>query len=255
MYSTHGPQWEQIATALNSIRDSVSPAYVRSMFEQMLREKHPHATAARSKAAPSTRINAASSLGRPVRKKRRHLSTDEVLLPVGVWPISKDISCRAAAKIVDHTNLGEAYERRTGNVPPTNPTERPPRRKQCCKAPAVQTPSKGSAVETISNENLTVTSDGRNAMGESTCRACLTNTREVDILLCDSCAAEYHMRCLDPPLATVPAGAWFCPSCSIGCSLLGQLALTDTHLSPTGGAINSAFNRLRRALNRKQGVS
>ncbi len=33
------------------------------------------------------------------------------------------------------------------------------------------------------------------------------------ILLCDSCNAEYHLRCLTPPLSAVPKGKWFCPKC------------------------------------------
>ena len=33
------------------------------------------------------------------------------------------------------------------------------------------------------------------------------------ILLCDGCENECHMHCLDPPLAEVPVGDWFCPAC------------------------------------------
>ena len=35
-----------------------------------------------------------------------------------------------------------------------------------------------------------------------------------EILLCDACDAGYHMRCLRPPLRTVPPGDWFCPQCA-----------------------------------------
>ena len=35
-----------------------------------------------------------------------------------------------------------------------------------------------------------------------------------DILLCDACDAGYHMRCLRPPLETVPPGDWFCWQCA-----------------------------------------
>ncbi|TMW61291.1 hypothetical protein Poli38472_013754 [Pythium oligandrum] len=38
----------------------------------------------------------------------------------------------------------------------------------------------------------------------------LTN---VTLLLCDGCNGEYDMAALDPPLAAVPAGDWFCPPC------------------------------------------
>ncbi|EOD34220.1 hypothetical protein EMIHUDRAFT_449303, partial [Emiliania huxleyi CCMP1516] len=37
-----------------------------------------------------------------------------------------------------------------------------------------------------------------------------------EMLLCDSegCAGAYHLKCLAPPLAAVPEGSWFCPSCA-----------------------------------------
>lgn len=34
-----------------------------------------------------------------------------------------------------------------------------------------------------------------------------------DILLCDTCEAEFHMACLVPPLLEVPEGTWECPKC------------------------------------------
>ena len=37
-----------------------------------------------------------------------------------------------------------------------------------------------------------------------------------EMLLCDSegCAGAHHLNCLAPPLAAVPEGSWFCPSCA-----------------------------------------
>ncbi|ODQ79347.1 hypothetical protein BABINDRAFT_161755 [Babjeviella inositovora NRRL Y-12698] len=35
-------------------------------------------------------------------------------------------------------------------------------------------------------------------------------------LLCDSCDNAYHMTCVDPPLAEVPVGNWYCDKCVIG---------------------------------------
>lgn len=34
-----------------------------------------------------------------------------------------------------------------------------------------------------------------------------------ELLLCDSCDAAFHLRCLDPPLSAVPQGNWHCPGC------------------------------------------
>lgn len=33
------------------------------------------------------------------------------------------------------------------------------------------------------------------------------------MLECDGCLGGFHLRCLDPPLLTVPEGDWFCPAC------------------------------------------
>ncbi|KAF7431201.1 hypothetical protein PC9H_006922 [Pleurotus ostreatus] len=32
-------------------------------------------------------------------------------------------------------------------------------------------------------------------------------------LECDKCDGPYHLKCLDPPLESVPDGEWFCPEC------------------------------------------
>ena len=36
-----------------------------------------------------------------------------------------------------------------------------------------------------------------------------------DLLMCDgeSCPRVYHLKCLEPPLAKVPEGDWYCPEC------------------------------------------
>ncbi len=49
------------------------------------------------------------------------------------------------------------------------------------------------------------------------CPACAAPGAEGNALLeCDACLAGYHLGCLDPPLAAVPAGAWACPRCVAG---------------------------------------
>lgn len=35
-------------------------------------------------------------------------------------------------------------------------------------------------------------------------------------LLCDNCDDAYHMKCLTPPLESVPSGQWYCDKCLIG---------------------------------------
>ena len=46
------------------------------------------------------------------------------------------------------------------------------------------------------------------------CHICGRADDEARMLLCDGCAhGACHLGCLDPPLAIVPEGEWFCPRC------------------------------------------
>jgi transposase InsO family protein len=45
------------------------------------------------------------------------------------------------------------------------------------------------------------------------CEECGTDSDPATLLLCDVCNSGYHVRCLQPPLAAVPAGSWLCPRC------------------------------------------
>eukprot|EP00536_Pseudo-nitzschia_multiseries_P000917 jgi/Psemu1/250046/estExt_Genewise1Plus.C_110159 len=42
------------------------------------------------------------------------------------------------------------------------------------------------------------------------CLSCGRDDDHANLLLCETCEAEYHTYCLDPPLGAVPAGDWFC---------------------------------------------
>lgn len=45
------------------------------------------------------------------------------------------------------------------------------------------------------------------------CEICSHGDREDRMLLCDDCNLGYHMDCLNPPLAEVPSGSWYCDNC------------------------------------------
>ena len=45
------------------------------------------------------------------------------------------------------------------------------------------------------------------------CETCGSGENEQEIILCDRCDRGFHMSCLDPPLAEIPQGEWFCPNC------------------------------------------
>ncbi|KAJ4830704.1 hypothetical protein Tsubulata_036083 [Turnera subulata] len=51
---------------------------------------------------------------------------------------------------------------------------------------------------------------------EGVCKVCGVDKDDDSVLLCDTCDAEYHTYCLNPPLARIPEGNWYCPSCAVG---------------------------------------
>lgn len=48
---------------------------------------------------------------------------------------------------------------------------------------------------------------------DGVCKVCGMDKDDDSVLLCDVCDSEYHTYCLDPPLARIPEGNWYCPSC------------------------------------------
>ena len=55
--------------------------------------------------------------------------------------------------------------------------------------------------------------DGR-ADDQRACGGCGSQDHDDLLMLCDGCDEGcYHTYCLDPPLSSVPEGAWFCLPC------------------------------------------
>ncbi|XP_048233129.1 methyl-CpG-binding domain-containing protein 9 isoform X2 [Ricinus communis] len=48
---------------------------------------------------------------------------------------------------------------------------------------------------------------------EGVCKVCGVDKDDDNVLLCDKCDSGYHTYCLNPPLARIPEGNWYCPSC------------------------------------------
>ncbi|KAL5207727.1 hypothetical protein ABZP36_032162 [Zizania latifolia] len=51
---------------------------------------------------------------------------------------------------------------------------------------------------------------------DGVCKVCGIDRDDDSVLLCDKCDSEYHTYCLNPPLARIPEGNWYCPSCMLG---------------------------------------
>ncbi|KAL7298508.1 hypothetical protein TKK_0008288 [Trichogramma kaykai] len=50
---------------------------------------------------------------------------------------------------------------------------------------------------------------------ECSCTVCGKKTDPHHQILCDECDTVYHISCLNPPLAEIPQGDWYCPDCKV----------------------------------------
>ncbi|KAJ0113113.1 hypothetical protein Patl1_02720 [Pistacia atlantica] len=75
------------------------------------------------------------------------------------------------------------------------------------------------------NDIIALTSEVPKApWDEGVCKVCGVDKDDDSVLLCDTCDAEYHTYCLDPPLARIPEGNWYCPSCVVSNHKLQDLS-------------------------------
>ena len=73
-----------------------------------------------------------------------------------------------------------------------------------------------SVSEHISHFRRTTNEIPKAPWDEGVCKVCGIDRDDDSVLLCDTCDAEYHTYCLNPPLARIPEGNWYCPSCVDG---------------------------------------
>lgn len=76
-----------------------------------------------------------------------------------------------------------------------------------------------SELATVETEKV---ADERDNQDEVVCSICGSGDDAHLLLLCDGCDAGYHTCCLNPPLAKIPRGAWFCPKCEVLRKALGK---------------------------------
>ena len=65
---------------------------------------------------------------------------------------------------------------------------------------------------------------------DTRCTAC-NSLEGWNMLFCDGCPAGWHTYCLNPPLAAVPDGEWYCPCCSV--ALAPRMAASAARLAIT----------------------
>uniref|UniRef100_A0A7S2LR92 PHD-type domain-containing protein n=1 Tax=Leptocylindrus danicus TaxID=163516 RepID=A0A7S2LR92_9STRA len=80
---------------------------------------------------------------------------------------------------------------------------------------------------------------------DETCEVCDEGGQ---LIVCEICERGYHLKCLNPPLSSIPAGAWFCPRClskritDLKRDILGNIAEVKeplTKKAKTEGAVES----------------
>lgn len=75
---------------------------------------------------------------------------------------------------------------------------------------------------------------------EGGCRVCSLDDDHPSMLICDSCDGEYHIYCLDPPLASVPEGDWSCADC---CGGRGSSSAPPARAATRAAAVAAASAR------------
>jgi hypothetical protein len=145
---------------------------------------------------PTPSISAAQ-FGTCTKEHTRDLTVDEPALNTPMLP-----SRRTQSPANNPMSDSSAEERTDFNVehPPTSQPHR------SCKRPNSQRRLRFSCKSSHSPNNKVFDS--------LSCEQCRDTGNEDVMLICDGCDNGYHMFCLQPPLESIPAGDWFCVSCT-----------------------------------------
>ncbi|KAF6169384.1 hypothetical protein GIB67_016554 [Kingdonia uniflora] len=97
---------------------------------------------------------------------------------------------------------------------------------------------------------------------DGVCKVCGVDKDDESVLLCDTCDSEYHTYCLNPPLARIPEGNWYCPSCVAGQTTNNKDASRYPWVTSRGGRkkhsrgdnynFSEALNRLAVTMEKKE---
>jgi hypothetical protein len=78
---------------------------------------------------------------------------------------------------------------------------------------------------------------------ESSCRVCLKDENDEQMMLCDHCDATYHTYCLKPPLAKIPEDAWMCPRCLKWLAQTGAKVMSATAEEEARALVDGATSK------------
>lgn len=110
--------------------------------------------------------------------------------------------------------------------------EQPSNKKGKKSPPKLHTSNKHSNKK-LKKEEVEVKEDEEESEEDEGCTIChkLTSRTSNPILYCDTCNQQYHMKCLIPPLPSVPEGDWHCETC--------EKKRRDVHASTTSSSSSS----------------
>jgi PHD-finger len=93
-------------------------------------------------------------------------------------------------------------------------------------------------------QRIAYTSSDTRSLGNDTgCLMCGKDDDHNNLMLCEGCNDEYHIYCLDPPLASVPHDDWYCNSCTAksNCQTTNAPLVRDDGLSDQVNALPREF--------------
>lgn len=116
------------------------------------------------------------------------------------------LSGTAIVKRADETET-ISIDRQDGNLAVSTAESEPVKRRSTPKRQLLRPPLPGSSGSKTRRRS-------RRDDETEICQVCGDWQDAAKMLLCDGCDEGYHIYCLNPPLAEIPEGDWFCPYCS-----------------------------------------
>ncbi len=127
-----------------------------------------------------------------------------------------------------HSDLVDTVEKTTGPLLSPSSTLHCVTHPDCCSSPSSPQPPPSEQLGPLNSESVNnleqLTDADADAAASSLlaapfmymCSGCHGGAESDPAVFCYTCEARHHLKCLTPPLETVPSDAWFCHLCQKG---------------------------------------